>query len=161
MQLYLMQHGLALTKQEDLEQPLSPAGIDQVRESAAGIRQLRLSFDLIAASPKRRAQQTAALVAEAVRYPYSDILTTEALLPHADPEDVLTLLESEADDSRILLVGHLPLLEALAPRLLGGGHVAFEQAGLCLLERTDATAPTRLRYLLTAGHLSRFSAKPA
>lgn len=159
MQLYLMQHGLALSKEDDPERPLSPAGVDQVRESAAGIRQLRLSFDLIAASPKRRAQQTAALVAEAVRYPYSDILTTEALLPQANPEEVLTHLESEADDSRILLVGHLPLLEVLAARLLGGGQIAFEQAGLCLLEKAVADEVARLQFLLTAAHLSRFTIK--
>jgi len=158
MQLYLMQHGLAFSQQESPERPLSPEGVTQVRNSAAGIRQLQLRFDLIAASPKRRAKQTAALIAEAVRYPHSDILITEALLPKADPEAILAILDHEAPDSRVLLVGHQPLLGALTCHLLGSATITYEQAGLCLLERPEVAAPATLGFLLTANHLSRLAA---
>lgn len=153
MDVYLMQHGLSLSEAEDPERPLSPAGVVQVKASAQGLKALSLSFDLVAASPKRRAQQTAALVAEALRYPYSDILTSESLLPNADPSAVLALLEREPDDSRVLLIGHLPHLPNLAA-LLCGAPVLFENAGLVGLRR-NADGQFALFCLLTRAHLSQ------
>ena len=69
MKLYLMQHALAYPAEEFGERPLSPAGIKQAKAAGRGIKKLGLGFDLIVTSQKRRAQQTAALIAEAVRYP--------------------------------------------------------------------------------------------
>ena len=69
MKLYLMQHALAYSAEEDSERPLSPAGINQAKASARGIKRLGLEFDLIVASPKRRAHQTAALIAERAPLP--------------------------------------------------------------------------------------------
>ncbi|NIP26414.1 MAG: hypothetical protein GWN81_17525, partial [Phycisphaerae bacterium] len=85
MKLYLMQHALAYSAEEDAERALKPEGIEQAKRAARGIKILGLAFDLILTSPKRRAQQTAALIAEAVRYPYSDILATDAVLPNESP----------------------------------------------------------------------------
>ena len=161
MQLYLMQHGVALTKEENIERPLSTAGIDQVRKAAAGIRQLLPGFDLIACSSKRRAHQTAALVAEAMRFPYSDILISENLLPEAEPQDVMSLVTREAADSSILLVGHQPCLGRLAGFLLQGGEVRFENAGLCAFEISAKGQPAVLNFLLTAEQLARLGAARA
>lgn len=158
MQLYLMQHGVAMAKEEHAERPLSAAGIDQVRKSAAGIRQLLPGFDLIACSSKRRAHQTAALVAEAVRFPHSDILVSKSLLPDAEPQQVMSLLEQEATDSRILLVGHQPWLGRLAGHFLQGGKVRFENAGLCAFETSGISQAAVLDFLLTAEHLARLGA---
>ena len=155
MQLYLMQHGVALTKEENLERPLNTTGIDQVRKSAAGIRQLLPGLDLIACSPKRRAHQTAALVAETMRFPYSDILVSENLLPEAEPQEVMSLVAREAADSGILLVGHQPCLGRLAGFLLQGGDVRFENAGLCAFEISANGPPAILNFLLKAEHLAR------
>jgi len=67
MKLYLMQHALAHTAAENPERPLNPEGVEQAKAAAHAIKKLGLSFDLIVSSRKRRARQTAALVAEAVR----------------------------------------------------------------------------------------------
>ncbi len=134
MQLYLMQHGLAQNEEQDPTRPLSSEGIEQVKATARGIRRLGLDFVLIVTSPKRRAQQTAALVAEAVRYPYSDIVTTEVLLPKADPAGLLAILDSEADEARVLAVGHLPHLANFVSSYAGGTQMAFTNAGLAGLE---------------------------
>ncbi len=158
MQLFLMQHGTALSEEQDAERPLSRFGIEQVRKSAAGVRRLLQGFDLIACSPKRRAHQTAALVAEAVRFPYSDILVSEAFLPKAEPDEVMSLLDREAGGSRILLVGHQPCLGRLAACLLQGGEVRFENAGLCALRRIAADQSAILDFLLTAEHLAGLGA---
>ena len=143
MDVYLMQHGAALDKEEDPQRPLSPAGVEQVRSAAAGMKALGLTFDLIAASPKRRSQQTAALVAERLRYPYSDILTTAALLPKADPGEIMVLLADEKPAGVVLLVGHLPHLAVFASRLTGGAELKFENAGLACLEQAAERSPVK------------------
>jgi phosphohistidine phosphatase len=151
MRLYLMQHALAYSTEEDAERPLNPDGVKQAKQSASGIKRLGLVFDLIMTSPKRRAKQTAALVAEQVRYPYSDIMTTEALLPGRTPAELLELLQKESTDSRILIVGHLPHLALLA-ETLSGGDLVFENAGLACLEMSGPKT-ARLAFHLQAGHL--------
>lgn len=156
MQLYLMQHGIALAGEDDAERPLSPAGVEQIRESAAGIKQLRLAFDLIMASPKRRAHQTAALIAEALRYPYSDIARSGDLLPQAEPAGILSSLTAEPADSRVLLVGHQPCLGRLASHLLGGARIAMENGGLCGFEYDPGQPFCMLKLLLSADQLARF-----
>ncbi len=151
MRLYLMQHALAYSTEEDAERLLNPGGVKQAKQSASGIKRLGLVFDLIMTSPKRRAKQTAALVAEQVRYPYSDIMTTEALLPDRTPAELLELLQKESTDSRILIVGHLPHLALLADTL-SGGDLVFENAGLTCLEMSGPKT-ARLEFHLQAAHL--------
>ena len=47
MRLYLMQHALAYSAEEDAERPLNPDGVKQAKHSASGIKRLGLVFDLI------------------------------------------------------------------------------------------------------------------
>lgn len=156
MQLFLMQHGLALSEQENAERPLSPAGVSQIQDAAAGVKQLRLVFDLIISSPKRRAHQSAALLAETLRYPYGDILVSDSLLPQADPKDILDLLIVEPPQSSILLVGHQPCLGRFASLLLGGGGVQVENASLAAFSYDKESKFSSLNFLLTAEQLARF-----
>ena len=153
MKVYLMQHALAYSSQEDQERPLSPAGIDQAKAAAKGIKRLGLTFDLIVASPKRRAHQTAALIAEGVRFPHSDILTTEAVLPQSQPQELLDLLQKELPQSSVLVVGHMPQLGELSSQLLQGGEILFENAGLACFE-ISSSHPAQLKFLLTAQQLA-------
>jgi phosphohistidine phosphatase len=148
-----MQHALAYSSQEDQERPLSPAGIDQAKAAAKGIKRLGLTFDLIVASPKRRAHQTAALIAEGVRFPHSDILTTEAVLPQSQPQELLDLLQKELPQSSVLVVGHMPQLGELSSQLLQGGEILFENAGLACFE-ISSSHPAQLKFLLTAQQLA-------
>lgn len=156
MQLYLMQHGLALAEHENAERPLSSAGVRQIQAAAAGIKQLRLSFDLMISSPKRRAYQTAALVAESIRYPHGDILVSDSLLPQGEPSEILGLLIVEPPQSRVFMVGHQPCLGRLASLLLGGGTVALENAGLAAFSYAREEAVSTLDFLLTAEQLAHF-----
>ncbi len=153
MKVYLMQHALAYSSQEDQERPLSPAGIDQAKAAAKGIKRLGLSFDLIVTSPKRRAHQTAALIAEGVRFPHSDIMTSEVVLPQGQPQELLDLLQKESPQSSVLVVGHMPHLEKLSSQLLQGGEMLFENAGLACFE-ISSSHPARLEFLLTAQQLA-------
>ncbi len=154
MQLYLMRPGLGHNRQEKIE-GLSPVGIGQVRQAAGGIRQLKLSFDLILSSPQRRAHQTAALVAEFVRYAYGDILVSDCLLPQADPRGILDLLIIEKPQSKILIVGHQPNLGRFAGLLLNGGQVTLENASLAAFSYQKDPPFAGLDFLLTAEQLAR------
>jgi phosphohistidine phosphatase len=153
MKVYLMQHALAYPAEEDQERPLCPEGIDQAKAAAKGIKHLGLTFDLIVTSPKRRAHQTAALVAEGVRFPHSDILITDAVLPEGQPQELLDLLQKESPQSSILIVGHMPQLAKLTSQLLQGGEMLFENAALACFEISSSN-PARLEFLLTAQQLA-------
>lgn len=136
MKLYLMQHAFAYPASENPERPITPEGVQQAKLSAEGVKRLGINFDLIISSTKRRAQQTAALIAEGLRYPYSDILSTEALLPDASLDKIQEIIGFEKAQ-HILLVGHLPHLEKLAEDLLQGGRLVFNNCGLSCLELTE------------------------
>jgi len=153
MKVYLMQHALAYSSQEDQERHLSPAGIDHAKAAAKGIKRLGLTFDLIVTSTERRAHQTAALIAEGVRFPHSDILTTETVLPQGQPQELLELLQKESPQSNVLVVGHMPQLGKLSSQLLQGGEMLFENAGLACFE-ISSSHPARLFFLLTAQQLA-------
>lgn len=143
MQLYLMQHGQALPEDENPEQPLSREGVAQIQASAAAMKRLGLAFDLIVCSPKKRSHQSAALVAEGVNFPYSDITETDAVKPGASPDDAISFLRQNPDCQAVLIAGHLPSLARIASLLLGGDtpvRLRFEHGGLCRLD-TGTLAP--------------------
>lgn len=179
MLVYLMQHGPCLPEELDPARPLSPVGRDLVRRSARGLRALGLGFDLLVASPKLRALQTARLVAEVLAKggtpgaepgerqgegpdgPVApaaggEVLADDAFLPLADPASGLAFLRRCADVERVFVAGHLPNLARLASRLLTSGpevNLAFEHGGLVCVETTRGPAPGRLRLLLPAAVL--------
>ena len=151
MKLYLMQHAPAYPATENPERPVTPEGVQKTRSAAEGMKKLGIHFDLIISSTKRRAQQTAALLAEGLRYAYSDILSSEALLPNADTRSIMETLATEKAQ-QVLLVGHLPHLEKLTEELLEGGSLIFSNCGLCCLELSEA-GPARLLFHLQPEHL--------
>lgn len=143
MNLLLLRHGQSVPADENSERPLSREGIVRIQDSAAAMRQLGLNFDLIACSPLRRSHQSAALVCEAVRYPYSDILETDTLLPDAPATETLEFLRRQTRQRTVLIAGHLPNLTGLAGLLLGGSTPAplrIDPGGLTLLQ-SDSLAP--------------------
>jgi Phosphohistidine phosphatase SixA len=58
MNLYLMRHGIALTRDDpsvahDAERPLTGKGVKRMRKAAKGLRELAIRFDSILTSPFR------------------------------------------------------------------------------------------------------------
>lgn len=154
MKLYLMQHGKAVSKEQDPARPLSREGVEQIQASARAIQQLGLAFELIVCSPKRRSHQTAALVAETIRYPYSDIFETDKIEPKAEPTELLQKLSRMIGD-KVLVVGHLPHLSRLVSHLLDCERelVRFENGCLVCLEQDGDT--WLLASVLTPAQLRR------
>lgn len=159
MLIHLMQHGACLPKEADPAQPISPVGIDQITRSAKAMRSLGLEFDLIVASTKLRAVQTAEIIADTIGYPTRKIDTNDAFKPSAQPEKALSYIE-ECDRELILVVGHLPSLPRLASRLLGhndGVHLHFSNGGLTSIEASPTLSQATLLWHLQPKHLSLMS----
>jgi phosphohistidine phosphatase len=159
MELYLMQHGVALSKEADPERPLSPSGADQVAASAAAMATLGISLDLIASSPKLRARQTATIMAKALGHPVSDVVESDHLLATKPVEQALSFLKMHERAERVFFAGHLPQLGRIASTLTGGGangHIGFVNAGLARIDIPSLpTTEGTLRWLLPPRLLAR------
>ena len=137
MELYLVQHGEAKPESEDPERPLTDRGSEMVRTMAAWAAQVGLKVDQIRHSGKRRAEQTATLLAERLNPPQG-VIAVAGLKPNDDVRPVAKELEGE--QGSVMLVGHLPHLSRLAGLLLTGDPdgtvIRFEMAGIvCLSNR--------------------------
>ncbi|MGW8221390.1 MAG: phosphohistidine phosphatase SixA [Syntrophobacteria bacterium] len=157
MEIYLMQHGPNLSKDEDPEESLSPEGEVQISKAAQAIKKMGLEFDVIIASPKKRSQQTAALVARTIGFPVDSIVETEKVKAMTPAEETIRYLEEFQGKQSVLIAGHLPSLAEVASSLLTSGSkaaVQFERGGI---GRIDVEAlPThegRLRWYLTPAQL--------
>jgi len=122
MELYLLPHGLALPPNQDPEQPLSRDGVAQVKAVAAVMKRLDISIETLVSSNEKRSRQSAALIAEGINYPYSDIVESPLVAPAATLEDLQTLLIHLLDRPSVLIAGHRPSLARLNGKLLGAAE---------------------------------------
>lgn len=136
MILYLVQHGTAKAEAEDPARPLAPAGREEVKRLAAVLTGIGTAVTEIRHSGKRRAQETAEILAAAV-CPAGRVVAASGLAPN-DPVESLAA-EIGVCDRDIMLVGHLPHLARLAAVLLAGRAespmVRFVPGTLVRLER--------------------------
>jgi phosphohistidine phosphatase len=157
MEIYLMQHGPNLSKDEDPEEPLSPGGKIQVSRAAKAIKRMGLQFDIIVASPKKRSQQTAILVAEAVGFPVERVVVTEKVKAMTPAEETIVYLAQFDEKDSILIAGHLPSLAEIASALLTSGSKAtiqFERGGIGRIDVDKLPAHNgKLRWYLTPAQL--------
>lgn len=135
--LILMRHGHALTPVEagvgtDALRPLSAKGERDVPRMAAELARREGKPALILHSPLRRAVQTAALAAEALRAGAPEAFAPlDNTLP---PDQVLEHLEARgAKAAAVLAVGHQPQLGELAA-LLGKAVLDIRPGGVVALE---------------------------
>jgi phosphohistidine phosphatase len=157
MELYLMQHGPYLPKEQDPDEGLSPDGDARIHASGKALRRMGITFDEIFSSPKKRSGQTAAIVADEVGFPPDKITQTDKVKAMTPPEETIELLCKLSGYTRVLIAGHLPSLSEVASSLLTEGskaNIAFEMGGCC---RIDVEAlPThagQLKWYLTPDQL--------
>ncbi|MBI4351552.1 MAG: histidine phosphatase family protein [Elusimicrobia bacterium] len=135
-EIVLMRHGHALSAHEagvstDPERPLSPLGEKEVLETVLHLKASGFVPDLIVSSPFLRADRTAAIAAGV--FPGAP-LRKDSALSDGRLQSVLDLLQlSSAGGPRLLLVGHQPLLGAIAAVLLGTEAFDVPPAGFVRL----------------------------
>ena len=148
MELYLIRHAIALPAQGEGEaaddaRPLAPEGVRRFRKVVRGLKALGVALDLVLASPKRRARETADLLTPLLAGPPSAALLAE--LPQ---------------EGRVALVGHEPYLSELLGWLLFGDFVGdsarealaerflFKKGGVAWLEGRPRPGEVALRAFL-------------
>src|SRR5438876_10642854 len=109
MRLLIVRHAEAVPANargvSDRDRPLTANGERAFRAAARGLARLVPAPDLLLASPLRRAQQTAALLAAA----WGGIaVTPEAALASGSVDAILAALATHADETTIALVAHEP-----------------------------------------------------
>jgi len=142
MRLYLIQHAMAKSKEEDPARPLSEKGKEDIRKVAGFLKGYGKSrIREIKHSGKTRAEQTAQVLAK-VLSPPEGISQADGLEPLADTKIWVKRIASIAKSQDIMLVGHLPHLSRLASRLICEDEeqnvVRFRQGGIVCLERDEA-----------------------
>ena len=141
MKLYLIQHGLALSKEEAPERPLSEKGKDETMKTAEALQVKGIKVGYIWHSRKARAAQTAEIISQTVE---CDKMMDRDDMNSNDPvEDVAKEIDRLEKD--LMMVGHLPFLRKLASLLLTGTEegepVVFRNSGVVCLEREKGWKP--------------------
>ncbi len=152
MNLYLVQHGEAKTEAEDPERALTQFGTEVVERMAAWAAKAGIEVDEARHSGKRRAQQTAEILAHEI-VPSQGVVSVSGLDPN---DDVAPWADNLAEESgSVMLVGHLPFLSRLAGLLLVGdptkGIVRFRNAGIVCLIREEGR--WSLGWVVTPGQI--------
>ncbi len=148
MELFLVRHGQAKTEAEDPARPLTESGADAVRSVAAWAVRAGVKVDQIRHSGKRRAGQTAGIIADRLT-PAQGVIAVSGLGPN---DDVGTIAEAiQGEQQSPMLVGHLPFLSSLTGLLVTGDPstsvVAFRNAGIVCL--TDQEGTWSIKWVMT------------
>lgn len=150
MRLFLVQHGEAKPKSEDPERPLTDRGRDDVARVAAFVQRAGVEVSQIRHSGKRRAEETAAILAEHLA-PRSGVVVMQGLAPRDDVGHVAELLHQESAPR--MFVGHLPFMDRLASLLVAGASadsvVSFQMGGIVCLERDPTSRTWTVRWMVT------------
>jgi phosphohistidine phosphatase len=161
MDLWLLRHAAAEDRSEsgdDRERALTSDGLRRARRVGRGFAILEPEVAAIWISPYRRARQTAAAVAGALRFREA-LHETEALAPECDPQQVLEELDASGPPGAVLLVGHQPHLGALLGLLVArdGAEIPLKKASVAGIERVGRRSGT-LRALLPPDVMERLAA---
>lgn len=136
MALYFVQHGLAQSKEENPNRPLSLAGKDDAERIASFLGKRRLTIREVCHSGKTRALETAQIFAD--QFKGSNICQLSGMSPNDDVREFAKRMNLE----NMMYVGHLPHLEKLISFLITGDEgkpvIKFVNSGVVCLEKKDS-----------------------
>lgn len=148
MAIYLVQHGQCLSKQEDPQKGLSEKGADEVKRIAGVAAGYGVQVAHIVHSGKKRALQTAELLAEILK-PEKGLAAAEGIKPL---DDVAAFAAGLDLASNSMVVGHLPHLEKLAAYLVTGQDQTpifqLQNGGILCLDRYGGTDQVVIKWAL-------------
>ena len=138
MRILLVHHADAVSPGADAQRPLSLVGRDQAARMAQEAKARGVAPAAIWHSGKLRARQTAEAFWRACN-PLAAFTAVRNLQPADPPEWIRDQLLAE--DSPVLLVGHMPHLARLLRTMVGGSSESstaeFPPHGMVCLERID------------------------
>lgn len=113
-----------------------------MRDAAAGIVRLGLTFDLVLTSPLTRCAQTAEIVGGALgRVAVAD----DRLRPGLDVDALIDLLLEHPATGSMLVCGHQPDLTLVTSDLVSGGLVEFKKGSLAVIDLDEPRARAGVR----------------
>ena len=115
LKLYLVRHGEAKDASEDPKRGLTARGREAIEWMAAWASQAGVEPVQIRHSGKRRAEQTAMILAEPIK-PRKGVVSVTGLSPNDDVRPIVKALYKKNES--VMLVGHLPFMGRLASHLL-------------------------------------------
>ncbi len=137
MALFLVQHGLSLSKDKDPEKGLSKTGEENTRRIADVAKSYAIPVAKIVHSGKKRAAQTGAIFQAALQ-PKSGLSEISGIKPLDDVTAFGGTLDPAAN---LMVVGHLPFMEKLVSYLSTGQAdkrvYKFQNSGIVCLDRED------------------------
>jgi len=156
MLLYLLRHGAAEAAAKsgrDADRVLTDEGREKVRRVVRRAREGGMWPALILSSPFARALQTAEAAAKALGHE-DKIVTSNALIPEAAPEEAWDEIRTHKDQPELLVASHQPLCGALAAFLLNAPtlEIDFRKSALLCVSVDGAAARPKgtLQWMLTA-----------
>ncbi len=136
MAYYFVQHGKALSKDEDPQRPLSTEGGLAVVNMAKYLKSHGVAVNAIFHSGKTRAQQTAAVFAEQLSVEKVQVLSG------MNPTDDVTTFASTIQDNDGMYIGHLPHIGKLVSYLITGDEnaavVKFSYAAIVCVKQVES-----------------------
>ncbi len=154
MKLILVRHGIAgerdiLKWPNDGDRPLTKKGRRRFEVAARGLSRLAPEVNLVLASLKVRAWDTAVILHQEARWPSPQALDE---LRESPPEAVLSALKPYRGVGIVALVGHEPYLSRLAGHLLAsdaGVELELRKGGAIAIDwPEDNDAKARLLWLI-------------
>lgn len=134
--LILVRHAEAATAppdQKDKDRPLTAQGYQDAARVGRYGREQHWSLDAILSSTALRAQTTAELIAEQLRFDLSGIAFREELY-QASVRTMLQEINQQPDHcQQLMLVGHNPTISYLVEYLTGQGTLSMAPAGVVAL----------------------------
>lgn len=137
MRVYFMRHGDAGDKKswrgEDADRPLSEVGVERTNAAAAHFEHTGLLPTRILTSPLARAVQTAGIVADGLGC--SDLVEVDGRLNQSfDMRVFRHILRENADEDRLLLIGHDPSFSMVIEAAIGGGSIILKKGGVARVD---------------------------
>ena len=146
LELYIIRHGLAGKRSEDLtlddERALTKKGKEQMRDIAKVLKKLEINFDKVLTSPLLRAMETAEIVNKYCGNT-NKVTITNLLSPEASFNNLIKYL-NKFKDEKVAIVGHDPFLSSFASYCLSKSKNSFinlKKGGVLMLEIDQIIKP--------------------
>ncbi len=143
MELILWRHADAADSFPDMERPLTEKGLKQASRMAEFLRSRMPQDTRILVSPAKRAQQTAS----ALNKPF---ITEPAIAPNCSVQAILKAANWPDGNGCVLIVGHQPVLGAVAALLLSDSAAAYsvKKGAVWWLSHAEQDEQTKLRLVI-------------
>jgi phosphohistidine phosphatase len=142
-------HHLANPTRDD-KRPLDAQGIEQCTQMGRALNALDVHVDAVISSPLKRATQTASLVANEIGFD-GKLQLTPALRPSAQMDAFRQLLDGNAKQEAVLVVGHNPSLSQFLSLLISeGAHESSVELKKGAVARVDlSSGNAMLKWIVT------------